>query len=416
MHFAYSPKVEILRTRLREFIDAHILPRVAQYNAEVAAGQFPVSFMEELKARAKADGLWNLFLPALRADEPGTRLSNLEYAPLAEIMGRIGWASEVFNCSAPDTGNMELLHMFATDAQRAQWLAPLLDGEIRSAFCMTEPAVASSDATNIETSIRRDGAGYVINGRKWFITNAAHPHCKLFILMGKTDPDAERHKQQSMILIPRDTAGVTIERNIATLNHRAPEGHCEIVFRDVRVPASNLLGAEGDGFALAQARLGPGRIHHCMRSIGAAELALELMVERCRQRKTFGKFLHEHGTVGEWIARSRIEIEQARLLVLKTAWLIDAAGAKAARKEISMIKALVPNLHTTVLDRAIQVFGAMGLTPDTPLADHYTWGRCLRFADGPDEVHLQSIARMEIKDNKNSRVTAAAYLTPPARN
>lgn len=415
MNFAFSPKVETLRARVREFMDAHIVPRVADYNREINAGQFPVSFMEELKNRARAEGLWNLFLPALRDDEPGTRLSNLEYAPLAEIMGRIGWASEVFNCNAPDTGNMELLHMFATPAQREQWLVPLLDGKIRSAFCMTEPDAASSDATNISTSIRRNGNDYVINGRKWFITNAAHPNCQLFILMGKSAPAAERHKQQSMILVPRDTQGVTIERNITTLSHFAPEGHCEIVFRDVRVPASNLLGEEGSGFELAQARLGPGRIHHCMRSIGAAELALDLMVERSQQRKTFGKYLHEHGTVAEWIARSRIEIDQARLLVLKTAWMIDEVGAKAARKEISMIKALVPSLHTTVLDRAIQVFGAMGLTPDTPLADHYTWGRCLRLADGPDEVHLQSIARMEIKDSKDNPRDMSVYLTPPKR-
>lgn len=415
MNFAFSPKVETLRARVREFMDAHIVPRIADYNREINAGQFPVSFMEELKSRARAEGLWNLFLPALRDDEPGTRLSNLEYAPLAEIMGRISWASEVFNCNAPDTGNMELLHMFATPEQREQWLVPLLDGKIRSAFCMTEPDAASSDATNISTSIRRDGNDYVINGRKWFITNAAHPNCQLFILMGKSDPAAERHKQQSMILIARDTQGVTIERNITTLGHFAPEGHCEIVFRDVRVPASNLLGEEGSGFELAQARLGPGRIHHCMRSIGAAELALDLMVERSQQRKTFGKYLHEHGTVAEWIARSRIEIDQARLLVLKTAWMIDEVGAKAARKEISMIKALVPSLHTTVLDRAIQVFGAMGLTPDTPLADHYTWGRCLRFADGPDEVHLQSIARMEIKDSKENPRDMSVYLTPPKR-
>ncbi len=416
MNFAFSPKVEALRTRVREFMEAHIVPRIADYHREVSAGQFPVSFMEELKARARAEGLWNLFLPALRDDEPGTRLTNLEYAPLAEIMGRIGWASEVFNCNAPDTGNMELLHMFATPAQREQWLVPLLNGEIRSAFCMTEPDAASSDATNISTSIRRDGDEYVINGRKWFITNAAHPHCQIFILMGKSDPNADRHKQQSMVLIPRDTAGVTIERNITTLNHFSPEGHCEIVFRDVRVPAANLLGEEGSGFELAQARLGPGRIHHCMRSIGAAELALDLMIERSAERKTFGKYLHEHGAVAEWIARSRIEIDQARLLVLKTAWMIDEVGAKAARKEISMIKALVPTLHTTVLDRAIQVFGAMGLTPDTPLADHYTWGRCLRFADGPDEVHLQSIARMEIKSAKERAPIMADYLTPPPRN
>ncbi|MEK7919809.1 acyl-CoA dehydrogenase family protein, partial [Burkholderia contaminans] len=291
------------------------------------------------------------------------------------------WASEVFNCNAPDTGNMELLHMFATPEQREQWLKPLLRGEIRSAFAMTEPDVASSDATNITTRIERVGDEYVINGRKWFITNAAHPNCKIFIVMGKTDPEAASHQQQSMILVPRDTPGVTIVRNITVVNHHAPEGHCEITFDNVRVPASNLLGEEGSGFALAQARLGPGRIHHCMRSIGAAELALELMIDRAQSRVAFGKPLNKHGTVGEWIARSRIEIEQARLLVLKAAWMIDKVGAKAARKEISMIKALVPTVYTDVCDRAMQVFGAAGLSPDTPLADHWTWGRALRFAD-----------------------------------
>lgn len=415
MDFGYTPKVEDLRTRVRNFMDQHILPRVRQYNEEVHAGIFPVSFMEDLKALAKAEGLWNLFLPHLKEGEPGTGLSNLEYAPLAEIMGRISWASEVFNCNAPDTGNMELLHMFATPAQREQWLLPLLNGEIRSAFAMTEPDVASSDATNITTLIQRDGDDYVINGRKWFITNAAHPHCKIFILMGKTDPAAESHQQQSMILVPRDTVGVEIVRNINIMNHHSPEGHCEIVFRNVRVPASNLLGEEGSGFALAQARLGPGRIHHCMRSIGAAELALELMIARAQERRTFGKYLHQQGTVSEWIARSRIEIDQARLLVLKTAWMIDNVGAKEARKEISMIKALVPTVHTTVCDRAMQTFGAMGISPDTPLADHWTWGRALRYADGPDEVHLQSIARMEIKNSQKTPGVTAAYLTPPER-
>ena len=354
-----------------------------------------------------------MFLPHLRDDEPGTRLSNLEYAPLAEIMGRVSWASEAFNCNAPDTGNMELLHMFATPAQRAQWLVPLLDGEIRSAFAMTEPDVASSDATNITTSIRRDGDHYVINGRKWFITNAAHPHCRILIVMGKTDPDAEKHRQQSMVLVPRDTPGVEVVRNINIVNHFAPEGHCEIVFRNVRVPVANLLGDEGSGFALAQARLGPGRIHHCMRSIGAAELALELMIERAQERKAFGKYLHQHGTVGEWIARSRIEIDQARLLVLKTAWMIDNVGAKGARKEISMIKALVPAMHTAVCERAMQTFGAMGISPDTPLADHWTWGRALRFVDGPDEVHLQAIARIEVGLSQANLGASAAYLLPP---
>ncbi|MEM5389888.1 acyl-CoA dehydrogenase family protein [Paraburkholderia phymatum] len=416
MNFGYSPKVEDLRRRVRAFMDEHIVPRQRQWLDEVHAGRYPVSFIEELKAGAKAEGLWNLFLPHLKDDEPGTRLTNLEYAPLAEIMGRISWASEVFNCNAPDTGNMELLHMFATPAQREQWLVPLLEGTIRSAFAMTEPDVPSSDATNITTSIRRDGDDYVINGRKWFITNAAHPNCKIFIVMGKTDPDAESHRQQSMILVPADTPGVKIVRNIPVLNHISPEGHCEVTFTNVRVPASNLLGEEGGGFALAQARLGPGRIHHCMRSIGAAELALELMIERAQERKTFGKYLHQHGTVGEWIAKSRIEIDQARLLVLKTAWLIDEVGAKAARKEISMIKALIPQLHTTVCDRAMQVFGAMGVSPDTPLADHWTWGRALRYADGPDEVHLQAIARMEIKASKETLGASAAYLNVPPRD
>ena len=412
MDFGYTPKVEELRSRVRAFMDAHIVPRIRQWNEEVHAGLYPVSFMEELKARAKAEGLWNLFLPHLKDDRPGMGLTNLEYAPLAEIMGRVGWASEVFNCNAPDTGNMELLHMFATPEQREQWLKPLLRGEIRSAFAMTGPDVASSDATNITTRIERVGDEYVINGRKWFITNAAHPNCKIFIVMGKTDPEAASHQQQSMILVPRDTPGVTIVRNITVVNHYAPEGHCEITFDNVRVPARNLLGEEGSGFALAQARLGPGRIHHCMRSIGAAELALELMVDRAQSRVAFGKPLNKHGTVGEWIARSRIEIEQARLLVLKAAWMIDKVGAKAARKEISMIKALVPTVYTDVCDRAMQVFGAAGLSPDTPLADHWTWGRALRFADGPDEVHLQAIARME-KDGEPG--STAAYLTPPLR-
>ena len=397
MDFSYSRKVEALRTQVRAFMDTHIVPRIGQWHEEVKAGQYPVSFMETLKEQARAEGLWNLFLPHLRDDEPGTRLTNLEYAPLAEIMGRVAWASEVFNCNAPDTGNMELLHMFATPAQRQQWLKPLLDGKIRSAFAMTEPAVASSDATNITTSIRRDGDDYVIDGRKWFITNAAHPNCELFIVMGKTDLDAPSHRQQSMVLVPRSTPGVKVIRNITVVNHVAPEGHCEIEFKDVRVPRSNLLGEEGGGFALAQARLGPGRIHHCMRSIGAAELALELMVERSQARTAFGKKLHELGSVAESIAKSRIEIDQARLFVLKAAWMIDNVGAKEARKEIAMIKALVPSVHTAVCERAIQVFGAMGLSPDTPLADSWTWGRALRFADGPDEVHLQSIARMEIK-------------------
>nr|WP_298163736.1 acyl-CoA dehydrogenase family protein [uncultured Pseudomonas sp.] len=412
MHFAYSPRTEALRQQLRTFMDAHIVPRVGEWHGAVAAGQYPVPFMADLKALARAEGLWNLFLPSLHPDEPGTALSNLEYAPLAEIMGRVHWASEVFNCNAPDTGNMELLHLFATPEQRARWLQPLLEGQIRSAFAMTEPDVPSSDASNIQTLIRREGDDYVINGRKWFITNASHPDCKLLIVMGKTDPNADAHSQQSMILVPFDTPGVQLLRNIPVMNHIAPEGHSELLLRDVRVPVGNLLGEEGAGFMMAQARLGPGRIHHCMRSIGMAELALELMVERAQERKAFGKYLHQYANIGDWIAESRIEIEQARLLVLKAAWMIDEVGAKAARKEIAMIKALVPGMHTRIVDRAMQVYGAMGLTPDTPLADMWTTGRALRFADGPDQVHLRSIARLELQASEATRGATAAYLTP----
>ena len=412
MDFSYSEQTEQLRAQLNNFMDDHIIPRIGQWRDEVAAGQYPVSFMEDLKALAREEGLWNMFLPGLRADEPGTRLSNLEYAPLAEIMGRVPWSSEVFNCNAPDTGNMEVLHMFATPRQREQWLVPLLNGEIRSAFAMTEPDVASSDATNIQTSIRRDGDHYLINGRKWVITNAHHPNCRVFILMGKTDPDADTYRQQSMVLVPMDTPGVELVRNLTTLNHHSPEGHSEVLFRDVRVPVSNLIGQEGDGFMIAQARLGPGRIHHCMRSIGMAEVCLDLMVARSQDRKTFGKYLHQHGSIGEWIARSRIEIEQARLLVLKTAAMIDEVGARGARKEISMIKVIAPTLLATLADRAMQVFGALGVTPDTPLADFYTGGRVLRYADGPDEVHLQTIARLELKDSAGRRMDIARYMTP----
>lgn len=412
MDFAYSAKTEGLRQQVRGFLDQHIVPRLAEWHREVAGGQFPVSFMADLKALAKEEGLWNLFLPALHADEPGQGLSNLEYAPLAEIMGRVSWASEVFNCNAPDTGNMELLHMFASPEQNQRWLQPLLNGEIRSAFAMTEPDVASSDASNIETLIRRDGDDYVINGRKWFITNASHPDCAFLIVMGKTDPEGEPRRQQSMIIVPFDTPGVELVRNIPVMHHLAPEGHSELVFRNVRVPAANLLGNEGDGFMMAQARLGPGRVHHCMRAFGMAELALELMVDRAQERKTFGRYLHQHGSISEWIARSRMEIEQARLLVLKTAWMIDNVGAKGARKEIAMIKAVVPGMLNQVVDRAMQVFGAMGLTPDTPLADLWISSRCLRIADGPDEVHLRSIARLEIDGSQDRRGSSSDYLTP----
>jgi acyl-CoA dehydrogenase len=413
MDFALSPRAVEYRDQLKRFMEAHIYPRIRDHKEEIEAGKFPVSFMEDLKALARAEGLWNLFLPSLRDDEPGTRLTNLEYAPLAELMGQVTWSSEVFNCNAPDTGNMELLHMFATPEQREEWLFPLLNGEIRSAFAMTEPDVASSDATNITTSIRREGNEYVVNGRKWFITNACHPNTKFFIVMGKTDPNADRHKQQSMVIVPKNTPGLEIVRNPTILNMHDPEGHAELVFKDVRVPAGNLLGEEGSGFALAQARLGPGRIHHCMRSVGAAEMALSLMVERAQERKTFGKKLSEQGVIREWIAKSRLEIDQARLLTLQAAWKIDQVGAKAARREISLIKVVAPNVHATVTDRAMQVFGAMGMTPDTPLADSYTWARALRYADGPDEVHLQAIAKQELKESNFGM--SAQWLTPPNR-
>ena len=412
MDFAYSPTCEELRARLEAFMDRHILPRVGQAHEEHHQGIYPYSFMADLRALAKEEGLWNLFLPSLREDEPGNGLSNLDYAPLAEIMGRVDWAPEAFNCNAPDTGNMELLHMFATPAQYDRWLRPLLEGEIHSAFVMTEPDVASSDATNIQTLIKRDGGDYVINGRKWFITNAARTDTELFIVMGKTDPDGPRHKQQSMVLVPRGTPGMEILRNITVLNHRATIGHCEVLFRNCRVPAANLLSEEGDGFMMAQARLGPGRIHHCMRCIGQAEVALALMCARAQERKAFGRYLHEHGSVAENIARSRIEIDQARLLVLQTAYLIDTVGAREARTQISMIKALVPDMLARIADRAIQAFGAMGLSPDTPLADIYTNGRSLKFADGPDEVHLQVIARAELKRNAERMGDAAKYMTP----
>ncbi|MBM5811410.1 MAG: acyl-CoA dehydrogenase [Gammaproteobacteria bacterium] len=410
MDFGYSERVEELRRRVREFMEDRILPAVPLRERELAAGHAHPPCLEDLKALARADGLWNLFLPGLRDDEPGTRLSNLEYAPLAEIMGRIEWASEVFNCSAPDTGNMEILHLFATPAQREQWLLPLLEGRIRSCFAMTEPDVASSDATNIQTGIRRDADSYVVSGRKWFISGAAHPRCRVAIVMGITDPEAEPHHRHGMILVPLDAPGVTIVRNLPVMHRVSAEGHCEILFRDVRVPAGNLVHAEGAGFAIAQARLGPGRIHHCMRSIGQAELALELLCARAAERRTFGRWLHQHGTVAEWIAQSRIEIDQARLLVLKAAWLIDRHGTRAAAREVAMIKALVPRVHTAVCDRAMQVFGAMGLSPDTPLAGLWTMGRVLRIADGPDEVHLRTVAKQEMAAAAERRASVGRWM------
>jgi acyl-CoA dehydrogenase len=411
MDFSFSPEAELMRDTLRRFMDRHVLPADREWHRLAESGIYPLAVVEPLKARAREAGLWNLFLPGLREGEPGTRLSNLDYAPLAEIMGRIPWSSEVFNCSAPDTGNIELLHLFATPAQAERWLAPLLAGEIRSAFAMTEPDVASSDATNIRTSIRRDGNSYVINGRKWFITNAAHPNCRILIVLGVTDegPDADPHARHSMVLVPMDTPGLTVVRNIPIMSHHSPDGHCELLFRDVRVPVENLLGQEGRGFALAQARLGPGRVHHCMRTIGQCELALELMCERALERRTFGRHLADFSNVQDWIACSRVEIDQARLLVLRAAWLMDRAGNQAARVDVSAIKLVAAQLQTRVVDRAIQVFGAMGLTPDTPLAQLWTWGRALRFIDGPDEVHLRTVARAELAKARENLGSTAKY-------
>ncbi len=404
MDFAYSDKVEALRAKLQDFMDAHVQPADAAWKDEVEAGRYPIVLIDGLKAKAKAAGLWNLFLPALKADEPGTRLSNLEYAPLAEIMGRIYWSSEVFNCNAPDTGNMEILHMFATAEQRQRWLVPLMNGEIRSCVGITEPGVASSDPTNLQTTIIRDGDDYVITGRKWWTTGALHPNVKFCIVMGLSDtrPEADPHKRHSMVIVPMDAPGLTVMRNLPLLNHFSPEGHTETDFTQVRVPAANILGEEGAGFALAQARLGPGRIHHCMRSIGQCEVALELMIERALQRKAFSRQLADYANVQDWIAEGRMEIDQARLLCLRAAWMMDSQGNKAARVEVSAIKVAATRLQTRIADRAMQVFGAGGLSNDTPLAFIYSWGRALRFIDGPDEVHLRTIARAEIKKRQGA--------------
>ena len=397
MDFAPSEKSAVLATSLTAFMNERVIPAETIYNEQMAASgdpHFHAPVIEELKSEAHARGLWNLFLP--HRTEWNEGLSNLDYAPLAEIMGRHLLGSEACNCSAPDTGNMEILTMFGTPEQQDRWLQPLLAGEIRSAFAMTEPAVASSDATNIECSIVRDGDDYVINGRKWFISGAASHRCKVLIVMGKTDPDAPRHLQQSMVLVPMDTPGVDVIRNLPVFGYVDREGHCEIDFADVRVPVTNLLGQEGGGFAIAQARLGPGRIHHCMRCIGAAEVALELMCERVSGRVAFGKPLASQGVIQEWIAQSRIEIEQARLLTLKAAWLMDTVGNKGAQTEIAAIKVVAPNVALAVVDRAIQAFGGAGVSNDFPLARMYAGLRTLRLADGPDEVHKRSIARREL--------------------
>lgn len=415
MDFAFSEKVQILQRRLRAFMDGQVLPANRRWTQATAAGEYPMELIDDLKAKARAEGLWNMFLPGLRPDEPGTRLTNQEYAPLAEIMGRLPWASEVFNSSAPDTGNMELLHLFGTPQQKTAWLTPLLEGEIRSCFGMTEPDVASSDATNISTSIRREGDHYIINGRKWFTSGARHPRCRLCIVMGVTDAAAAGHHRHSMVLVPMDAPGFTVVRNVPVMHHLAPEGHCEVLFRNVRVPVSSLLGEEGRGFELAQARLGPGRVHHCMRTMGQCELALEMACERALARTAFGKQLCDFSNIQDWIALSRVEIDQARLLVLRAAWLMDTQGNAAARVEVSAIKLVAAQLQTRVVDRAIQIFGAMGLTPDTPLAFLWTWGRAMRFFDGPDEVHLRTIARRELSIARKNIGRTAPYYDVPTR-
>jgi len=396
MDFSYSPRTQAFRQRVGHFMEEYVLPYNGQWHSEVAAGRFPLTLINDLKALAHYEGLWNLFLPSLQEGQPGQALSNMEYAPVAEIMGRVPWASEVFNCSAPDSSNMELLQLFANEEQSERWLNPLLAGEIRSCFAMSEPDVASSDATNMQTSIRREGDEYVINGRKWFISGLSHPNCRVAIVLGESDARSESlHGRHSMVLVQLDTEGVEVVRDIPIMHHHSAEGHGELLFRNVRVPRSHLLGEEGAGFAMAQARLGPGRIHHCMRSIGQCEVALELMRERAVERRTFGKYLSEYANISDWIAHSRLEIDQARLLVLQAAWQIDQHGAQAARTAVAGIKVVVAQLQTRVLDRAMQVFGAMGLAPDTPLSFLWTWGRAMRVLDGPDEVHLRTVARQE---------------------
>ena len=395
MQFEFSDKTKDFQKRLAAFMEAHIYPNEQRYHDEIERDRWsPPAIVEELKPKARAEGLWNLFLPD---EELGAGLSNLEYAPLCEIMGRSRLAPEVFNCSAPDTGNMEVLARYGTAEQKELWLQSLLDGEIRSCFAMTEPAVASSDATNIESSIVRDGDEYVINGRKWWASGAGDPRCQLIIFMGKTNPEARRHEQQSMILVPMDAPGVKLERllNVFGYDH-APHGHAEISFENVRVPISNILLGEGKGFEIAQGRLGPGRIHHCMRCIGVAERALETMCQRVLSRVAFGKPLAEQGTIRADIAMSRVEIEQARLLTLKAAYMMDTVGNKAAQAEIAMIKVVAPNVTLRVLDRAIQAHGAAGVSQDTFLAGAWADVRTLRLADGPDEVHTAAIAKLEL--------------------
>ncbi len=421
MDFSVDQAIQALAHKLQAFIDRYVLPYNPAWHQAVAEGVYPPPFLEDLKAMAQEEGLWNLCLPELQADEPGTRLSHLSYAPLAEIMGKLPWSAEVFNCQAPDSGNMALLHQFGSDAQKQTWLTPMLNGQMRSAFAMSEPDVASSDPTNLQTTVREDGRSLVLNGRKWFITGAAHPQCKVLLVMcrheASTDADetSQKHHQHSIVLVPIETPGVDIVRNISVVHHVAPEGHCEIVFRHVRVPQSNLLGQQGEGFKLGQLRLGPGRVHHCMRTLGQCELALSLAAERCLERETFGHHLSDYASVQEWLALSRIEIDQARLLVLQVAWMLDQTASDRSLwvARVAAIKVVAARLQVKVVDRAMQIFGAMGLSPDTPLAYFWTWGRALQIMDGPDEVHLRTVARRELAQARERMGSSSNYFTTP---
>lgn len=415
MEFQRSARAAAWLARLEDFLARYVLPYNAAWHACAARGEIP-AFVADLRALAREEGLWNLCLPALPGHAPGNGLSHGDYAPLAEAMGRLPWAAEVFNCQAPDSGNMELLLRHATPAQRERWLAPLLAGEQRSAFAMSEPDAASSDPTTLRTEARREGKELVLCGRKWFVTGAAHPDCRFLVVVCR-NADAcqdEAHRAHSLVIVPVDAPGVEVVRNIRVLHHCAPEGHCEILLRQVRVPASHLLGAWGEGFALAQSRLAPGRLHHCMRTIGQCELALALACDRALERRPFGKPLAQQANVQDWIAESRLEIDQARLLVLRAAWLLDQAEPPPdLREAIAAIKVVAARLQVRVVDRAMQVFGAMGLSPDTPLAFLFTWGRALRIMDGPDEVHLRTVARGELRRAADQRGRWADYFTTP---
>lgn len=417
MDFELSAKGDVLRGVVEGFFERHILPRNPEFDAWTRAhGSDAPPFMAELKQLAREQGLWNLALPQLGLDDPGQRCTNLEFAPLAEIMGRVGWASEVFNCHAPDVPNMEVLQRYGTPEQKQRWLRPLLEGAFRSAFAMTEPDVASSDAANIATTIRRDGDDYMINGRKWFASGGSHPQCRLLLVVGVTDEDAPRTRRHSIVLVPTDTPGLHVVRDVPVFGSVDPIGpHPEITLTNVRVPASNLLGQEGRGFAIGQSRLGPARVHHCMRAIGACEVLVQLMLQRARRRQAFGHTLSEYSTIQEWVALSRLEIEQSRLMVLKTAWMLDRLGDKGARSQVALIKVGVARAYANIADRAVQLFGAMGTTPDTPVAAAFTRSRLLRIYDGPDEVHYRTIYRMEADEATSGNRDLSSYVTAPAR-